>query len=64
MVFRPPRKRQVATRIDPELWFRLERVTRRQRVTLAEYLRGGLTRHLTHLPDSEFEDEGSSKAEQ
>jgi hypothetical protein len=57
MIYRPPRKRQVTTQIHPELWLRLERASRLRRVTLAEYMRGVLTRHLTHLPDSGVEDE-------
>lgn len=61
MIYRPPRKRQVTTQIDPQLWLRLERVARARRVTLAQYMRGVLTRHLTHLPHSAFDDEAADK---
>lgn len=64
MIYRPPRKRQVTTQIQPELWLRLQRVSRAQRMTLAEYMRGVLTRHLTHLPESALEDEKSDEVGQ
>ena len=57
MIYRPPRKRQVTTQIDPHFGFGWSESARARRVTLAEYMRGVLTRHLTHLPDNAFEDE-------